>query len=314
MPPIISIQSRLKSHLKMAISRLRFVQQKKTAISKQQRRVVADLLLQGKEENAKIKVEHIILEDNYTELFEYLELYCELLAARIGLLGAEFHHCDPGLEEAVKVIIYSAFKTNEIKEIRDLKDLFLIKFGKEFAQEALDNKDNIIPEKIVKRCSVTPPSAALVNAYLVEIAKAYSVPYSGIILSEEEEKQLESEETGDDGDGDDDTAIEIEDNSGILDDKELDDIINSESGPTSLERRISDLSELSKEGSKPIKVTPPAMSLDNLRPEVKVPKGVNVVKKKSNSSSNGTSGAVFAKKPNDEFDDLKKRFEALKRN
>jgi vacuolar protein sorting-associated protein IST1 len=70
----------------MAINRLRLIQQKESAIAKQQRRAMAQLLESGKEQSARIRVENIIREDINVELLEILELYCELLLARIGLL------------------------------------------------------------------------------------------------------------------------------------------------------------------------------------------------------------------------------------
>jgi len=72
--------------LKMSVNRLRLMQQKQTALAKQARRELAQLLDQGKEESAKIRVENIIREDLFVEMLETLELYCELLLARFGLL------------------------------------------------------------------------------------------------------------------------------------------------------------------------------------------------------------------------------------
>lgn len=72
--------------LKLAVRRLRAVQEKKTAVSKLSRREMAQLLDQGKEASAKIRVENIIREDINVELLEILELYCELLLARIGMM------------------------------------------------------------------------------------------------------------------------------------------------------------------------------------------------------------------------------------
>jgi Regulator of Vps4 activity in the MVB pathway len=72
--------------LKMSVNRLRLMQQKQTALAKQARRELAQLLDQGKEESARIRVENIIREDLFVEMLEILELYCELLLARFGLL------------------------------------------------------------------------------------------------------------------------------------------------------------------------------------------------------------------------------------
>lgn len=39
-----------------------------------------------KEDRARIKVEHIIREDYLVEAYEILEMYCDLLLARFGLI------------------------------------------------------------------------------------------------------------------------------------------------------------------------------------------------------------------------------------
>ena len=70
----------------MSVNRLRLMQQKQSALAKQARRELAQLLDQGKEESARIRVENIIREDLFVEMLEILELYCELLLARFGLL------------------------------------------------------------------------------------------------------------------------------------------------------------------------------------------------------------------------------------
>ena len=87
------------------MQRLRTLQEKKGAQAKAARRDIATLLERGKVETARIKVESsnsyfrlmsvsisyrisfiVINEDIYLELLELLELYCELLIARFGLV------------------------------------------------------------------------------------------------------------------------------------------------------------------------------------------------------------------------------------
>lgn len=79
MAPSSTLINKIKVQLKLSISRLRMVQQKDTAVAKQSRRSMAQLLEQGKEESARIRVENIIRSDMNTELLEIIELYCELL-------------------------------------------------------------------------------------------------------------------------------------------------------------------------------------------------------------------------------------------
>ncbi|KAK8105432.1 uncharacterized protein PG998_004096 [Apiospora kogelbergensis] len=174
MAPSATLLTRIKVQLKLAIARLRMVQKRDEALSKAARRTMAQLLETGKIDSARIRVENIIRTDIIIELHEVLELYCELLIARAGLLEAQ--QCDPGLEEAVKSIIYAAPKT-EIKELQAVRLLFGEKFGKEFVFTATENSDNKVSEKVVKKLSVTPPREELVTGYLEEIARAYGVDW-----------------------------------------------------------------------------------------------------------------------------------------
>lgn len=186
--------TRVKTTLKMAISKLKFLQEKKTALTKQQRRQLADLLGAGKESSAKIRVENIIRDDIYIELLEYCELYCELLLARISLiLDPQRPTVDPGLKEAILLVLYSLHHT-EIKELIMLSDMLRVKYGHEFVTGVMANSEGDVPEKIVKRCGIEPPSDVLVDLYLTEIARAYEVPYSGL-----EKFAAEEDDDGDSG-------------------------------------------------------------------------------------------------------------------
>ena len=183
--------ARIKVHLKMSVTRLRNLQQKKTAVAKAQRRELATMLSNGKEQSARIRVENVIREDISVELLEILELYCELLLARIGLL--ETRECDPGLEEAVKSLIYSAHRS-EVKELVTLRQMFAHKFGKQFELDALENVDDKVNAKVIAKLSVQPPPQELVTRYLREIARAYHVSWhSGDSSSEDEPAAPETE-------------------------------------------------------------------------------------------------------------------------
>lgn len=191
--------TRVKTTLKMAISKLKFLQEKKTALTKQQRRQLADLLGAGKESSAKIRVENIIRDDIYIELLEYCELYCELLLARISLiLDPQRPTVDPGLKEAIALVLYSLHHT-EIKELIMLSDMLRMKYGHEFVAGVMANSEGEVPEKIVKRCGIEPPSDVLVDLYLTEIARAYEVPYSGLVKFAAEEDDGDSGSEGGDG-------------------------------------------------------------------------------------------------------------------
>ena len=78
--------SKLKTNLRLAINRLTLLEKKKTELAQKARKEIADYITEGKYERAKIRVEHIIREDYLFEAMELVEMYCDLLLSRFGLL------------------------------------------------------------------------------------------------------------------------------------------------------------------------------------------------------------------------------------
>ncbi|KAI0652355.1 DUF292-domain-containing protein [Trametes meyenii] len=169
--------AKAKVQLRLGVQRLRTLQEKKNAQAKAARRDIALLLEKGKVETARIKVENIIHEDVYVELLELLELYCELLISRFGLLDQSTREPDPGVSEGVNAIIFAAPRT-ELKELHILRDILMHKFGREFSIAVMDNTGGIVSERITRKLDVSTPSPELVDAYLGEIAKGYGVAWS----------------------------------------------------------------------------------------------------------------------------------------
>ncbi|KAL3468047.1 regulator of Vps4 activity in the MVB pathway-domain-containing protein [Aspergillus heterothallicus] len=78
--------AKLTSTLHLLIPRLRLLQKKSTASSVVQRRDLANLLENNRDASARIRVENVIAADIAVEVMEMVELYCELLLARAGVL------------------------------------------------------------------------------------------------------------------------------------------------------------------------------------------------------------------------------------
>lgn len=305
MPPP-TLTQKIKVHLKLAISRLRIVQQKDTALAKKQRREMATLLEAGKYESARIRVENIIRSDLTTELLEILELYCELLLARIGLM--EPRECDPGLEEAVKSIIYAAPRT-EIKELGTCRVLLVEKYGKEFMQSAMENRDGKVPDRVLRKLRVEPPGGELVESYLKAIANAYDVRYGEEEEDVKEEADVEEKkDAGDDGDDEPGTGGQAQ--------KIPEEPLSTEELTKATPPR--DLGPRS-----PVSIAPPSPSTDNANPKVKLP-GAPLLKPNAKmkkpaetpTKAPATNGNVTKSKVDGDVpdvNDLEARFKMLKR-
>ncbi|KAJ3206578.1 hypothetical protein HDU67_008085 [Dinochytrium kinnereticum] len=174
--------TKTKVQLKLAVNRLKLLQQKKTAGNSAARRDIAQLLENHKDDSARVRVEHIIREDFTIEAMEILELYCEMLLARFGLLE-EMRHCDPSIAEAVNTIIYAAPRC-EVKELLQVRDQFIGKFGKDFGLAAIENINDVVNSRIVHKLRVQTPDPLLVDQYLKTIAKAFNVEWEGGAMEE----------------------------------------------------------------------------------------------------------------------------------
>ncbi|KAI9511741.1 DUF292-domain-containing protein [Russula earlei] len=161
----------------LSVQRLRTLQEKKEAQAKAARRDIATLLERGKVETARIKVESIINEDIYLELLELLELYCELLIARFGLVEQNTQGPDAAVGEGICSIIYAAPRT-ELKELHVLRDLLMHKYGWEFSAAVMENRDGCVSERVMRKLANNMPSPELVDGYLSEIARGYGIHWN----------------------------------------------------------------------------------------------------------------------------------------
>ncbi|RSH87676.1 uncharacterized protein EHS24_000190 [Apiotrichum porosum] len=201
--------ARTKVQIKLSIQRLRTLQEKKLALAKKARRDIADLVQKGRIENAKLRVEGLIQDDIYVELLELLELYAETLQARFGLLDAASGETpEPSVADAVCAIIYAAPRT-ELKELQVLREILMHKYGRAFSLslQPSDPPPAVVPQRIVSKLVLYTPPAALVDAYLGEIARGYGVSYlppleDGVAdAALEPEKDDGGEGSGGSGDG-----------------------------------------------------------------------------------------------------------------
>lgn len=270
---------------------------------------MADLLRQNREASARIRVENIIHTDVTVELMEILELYAELLLARAGLLDVRDKNIKDGLvskdaadeatglEEAAASMIYAAPRLpRDVRELGLIRSMLIDRFGKDFALKAQENEDNLVPERVVKKLSVEPPKAELVQAYLEEIARTYGVdwpPYRHDL--DQAQQEVDDEDDGDDG--------------GAKEQPILADGAHTPATPKSKDLNLGPLPPRNRpnvEGSKsPVSVAPPGARTDNPSPKVNLPGGGQVKPQDRKASAGGALGAPPT------VNDLADRFRAL---
>uniref|UniRef100_A0A2K5HBM1 IST1 homolog n=1 Tax=Colobus angolensis palliatus TaxID=336983 RepID=A0A2K5HBM1_COLAP len=168
---------RLRVNLRLVINRLKLLEKKKTELAQKARKEIADYLAAGKDERARIRVEHIIREDYLVEAMEILELYCDLLLARFGLIQS-MKELDSGLAESVSTLIWAAPRLqSEVAELKIVADQLCAKYSKEYGKLCRTNQIGTVNDRLMHKLSVEAPPKILVERYLIEIAKNYNVPY-----------------------------------------------------------------------------------------------------------------------------------------
>jgi len=161
----------------LATQRLKTLQEKKESVAKAARRDIATLVERGKIETARIKTESIINEDIHIELLELLELYSEIVFTRFGLIeNNNAREPDPGVNEAITGIVYAAHRT-EVKELHYVRESFMHRYGRDWSILVMDNVDDRVSTRVLNKVTNDPPTPALVDAYLAEIARGYNVDW-----------------------------------------------------------------------------------------------------------------------------------------
>lgn len=170
--------TKLKTHLRLAVNRLKLLEKKKTELAQKARKEIADYLATGKYERAKIRVEHIIREDYLVEAMEIVEMFCDLLLARFGLL-TQMKELDSGIAEQVSSLIWVAPRLqSDVEELRVIADLLTSKYGKPFAEVARTaTGDHMVSVKLMHKLAIQAPPKLLVEKYLIEIANIYHIDY-----------------------------------------------------------------------------------------------------------------------------------------
>jgi len=169
--------NKLKTNLRLSINRLKLLEKKKSEMALKSRKEIADYISGGKTDRAKIRVEHIIREDYMVEAMEVIEMYCDLLLARFGLIQ-QMKTLDDGLAEAISSLIWVAPRMqSDVQELKTVADQFGAKYGKPYAQACRENAVGTVSAKLMHKLSVQAPPKITVEKYLIEIARYYNVEY-----------------------------------------------------------------------------------------------------------------------------------------
>jgi len=116
-----------------------------------------------------VRVEHIIHEDYLVEAMDIVEMYCDTLLARFGMLQ-HLRTLESGLAEAVSSLLWAAPRlVGEVQELRVIFDLLTVKYGKRYTQTVTEQPEltSSVNRGLMAKLSVQSPPKLLVERYLI---------------------------------------------------------------------------------------------------------------------------------------------------
>ncbi|KAL0726080.1 hypothetical protein Bca4012_022173 [Brassica carinata] len=188
--------SKCKTAAKMAVARIKLLRNKRQVVVKQMRRDIALLLQSGQDATARIRVEHVIREQNILAANEIIELFCELIVSRLTIITKQ-KECPVDLKEGIASLIFAAPRCSEIPELGDLKDIFEKKYGKDFVSAAIELRPTCgVNRMLIDKLSVRHPGGEFKLKIMKEIAKEFQVDWD---TAETEQELLKPQEEAIDG-------------------------------------------------------------------------------------------------------------------
>ncbi|KAK6248661.1 hypothetical protein QUC31_020226 [Theobroma cacao] len=169
--------AKCKIALKLAIPRIKLMKNKREAQVKQLKRELAQLLESGQDQTARIRVEHVVREEKTVAAYNLLEIYCELIVARMPIIEAQ-KNCPIDLKEAISSVIFASARCEDVPELKDVSKHFTAKYGKEFTSAALELRPNCgVGRMLVEKLSVKAPDGPTKLKILTAIAEEHNIKW-----------------------------------------------------------------------------------------------------------------------------------------
>ncbi|XP_042424508.1 uncharacterized protein LOC122012126 [Zingiber officinale] len=177
-----------KTSLKLAVSRIKLLKNKREEMVKLMRRNLAQLLESGQEQTARLRVEHVIREEKTTSAYELIEIYCEIIDSRLPIIESQ-KNCPIDLKEAVSSVIYASPRCADIPELMDISKHFTAKYGKDFVKAALEIRPDCgVSRMMVEKLSANAPDIQTKIKVLNEIAKEHGIKWEPKAFEEQAQK------------------------------------------------------------------------------------------------------------------------------
>ncbi|KAL7096806.1 hypothetical protein ACP275_10G102800 [Erythranthe tilingii] len=176
--------SKCKTSLRLAGSRLKLLRNKKDVQVKQMKREISQLLESGQDQTARIRVEHVIREEKMMAAYDLLEIYCELVVARLPIIESQ-KNCPIDLKEAIASLVFASPRCGDVPELLDVRKQLSAKYGKDFTTAAIELRPQCgVGNMLVEKLSATAPDLQTKLKILSAIADEYNVKWESNSVEE----------------------------------------------------------------------------------------------------------------------------------
>lgn len=177
--------------MKLAASRIKLLKNKREAQVKQLKRELAQLLEAGQDQTARIRVEHAAREEKTMAAYELIEIYCELIVARLPIIESQ-KNCPIDLKEAISSVLFASPRCADVPELMDVRKHFIAKYGKEFVNAATELRPDCgVSRLLVEKLSAKAPDGPTKIKMLTAIAEEHNVKWDPKSFGEKDVKPPE---------------------------------------------------------------------------------------------------------------------------
>ncbi|KAL2896476.1 IST1-like protein [Bienertia sinuspersici] len=169
--------SKLNNLLELSITRNSYLKNRQQALFSFSQSDVVQLLNLGHQQQALLRVEHVIKSKNMLDALALIESYCKFLKENMSLIEKS-KDCPEEVREAIGSMIFASSRIGDNPKLQHIRAFFASKYGQDFVTQAIENPRNLgVNDKIIQKLSRRQPSLESRMSFLREIASN-----NGIIL------------------------------------------------------------------------------------------------------------------------------------
>lgn len=161
-------KSRCKKLLKICISRIQLLKNRRAVQVNQLRRDVAQLLQFGQEQSARTRLARLWKEQNLLSAYDTIGQFCKLVLLNLANIGGQ-RSCPADLVEPLSSLIFAASSCADLPELQDFREILATKYGNEL------QSDTYVNEGILGSFSSRGPTEEAKQKLLEGIAKEYNL-------------------------------------------------------------------------------------------------------------------------------------------